>query len=195
MHLLADDILSGLLDPEAEGDVFVYVQMGKEGVALKHRVDFPAVGRYVVDALPVENHGALILFQETAQDPQQRRFSAAGRTQQRDKLILINIQVHALQHDLAVEALDNVLELNQFAHRCSLLLIDDGSFRSRVTVTGYDAGVGAGVGTSGGTAVSRAGGASVSGASASEFSVSGVRPVSHIRSISFWSALPLGYRP
>ena len=104
--------------------------MRKQGIALEHRIDLPLVGRHLVDALPVENHGAFILLKEAAQNPQQRGLSAAGRAQQRHKLILINVQVHAFQHDLPVKALDDISEFNQFAHGSLPLDQNDGGCRT-----------------------------------------------------------------
>ena len=54
-------------------------------------------------------------LQEAAEDAQQRRFAAAGGTEQSDELVFVNIQADALEDDLPVlKALDDILELDQF---------------------------------------------------------------------------------
>ena len=123
VDLLGDDIVRQLFDTQAEGDVFENIQMGKQGIALEDGVDLPLVGGDVVDALAVKDDRALVLLQEAAQNAQQRGFAAAGGTEQRHKLILINIQIDTLKHDLTVKILDDIPEFDQFPHAASLLFL------------------------------------------------------------------------
>ena len=76
--LLIDDILTHLLDLQSEGDIFVYAQMGKQGVFLKYGVQLPLVGGFLADLLAVEDDASLVRVQETAQNPEQSRLSAAA---------------------------------------------------------------------------------------------------------------------
>ena len=89
--------------------------MREERVFLEHGVDLALVGRDVHDILAVEEDLALGGLQEAAEDAQQRRLAAAGGTEQRDKLVFVNIQADALEDDLSIlKALDDILELDQF---------------------------------------------------------------------------------
>ena len=116
VDLLLNDILAGFLDPQAEGNVFINVQVGEERVALEYGIDLPLVRRHVVNALAVKDDGALVLLQKSAQDAQQRGLSAAGRAQQGHKFIFKNVQVHALEDDLPVKVLDDIPEFNELSH-------------------------------------------------------------------------------
>ena len=113
--LLRDNILRLLLDGQAEGDVVVDVHVREERVFLEYGVDLALVGRDVHDVLAVKEDLALGGLQEAAEDAQQRRFAAAGGTEQGDELIFVNVQADALEDDLPVlKALDDILELDQF---------------------------------------------------------------------------------
>ena len=76
--LLIDDILTHLLDLQSEGDIFVYAQMGKQGVFLKYGVQLPLVGGFLADLLAVEDDASLVRVQETTQNPEQSRLSTAA---------------------------------------------------------------------------------------------------------------------
>ena len=43
---------------EAEGDVIINIQMREQSVSLKHGVDLPLIGRYIVDDFTVKGHRA-----------------------------------------------------------------------------------------------------------------------------------------
>ena len=49
-------------------------------------------------------------------DSEQCGFSASGGSEQRHKLIFINVQGNSLQYNLAVKCLDNVFHFDQFFH-------------------------------------------------------------------------------
>ena len=114
-HFLADDVLARLFDPEAEGDIVVNVHVGEQGVALEHGVDLPPVGRHLVDALAVEDHGPFVLLQEAAEDAEQRCLSAAGGPEESDEFIFRDIQVDAFQDHLSVKAFHDVPEFDKIA--------------------------------------------------------------------------------
>ena len=76
--LLIDDILTHLLDLQSEGDIFVYAQMGKQGVFLKYGIQLPLVGGFLADLLAVEDDASLVRVQETTQNPEQSRLSTAA---------------------------------------------------------------------------------------------------------------------
>ena len=103
----AADLLGGLLlillaQIRAEGDVLRHIQMRKERIALKHGVDRALIRRQADDVLPlIEDFAAGRLF-KTADAAQQRRFAAAGRAEQRHKLVFPDVDAHAAQRGEAI---------------------------------------------------------------------------------------------
>ena len=76
--------------------------MREERVALKHGVDRALIRRQTDDVLPfIEDFAAGRLF-KAADAAQKRRFAAAGRTQQRHKLVFSDVDAHAAQRGEAV---------------------------------------------------------------------------------------------
>ena len=55
-HAVVDLRFRHLCDPQAERDIVIHVQMREQCVALENGVNLPFIGRYVVDALAVEQH-------------------------------------------------------------------------------------------------------------------------------------------
>ena len=92
--------------------------MGEEGVALKDGVDVALVRRDVVDALAKEENVALIRRFEAADHAQGRSLAAAGRAEQRQKFIVVNVEIDAVENGLAIKLLGDVPELNDFFHGC-----------------------------------------------------------------------------
>ena len=117
LHLLFDLLLGGLLDPQAEGDVVEDVQVREQGVLLEHGVDLPLVGGDLGDVRAVHQDLACGGHDEARDEPQHGGLSAAGRTQERQKLPVVDIQVHMVQRQIPVILLGNVPQLDQsFAH-------------------------------------------------------------------------------
>ena len=75
---------------QAERNIFRYVQVREQRIALEHGVDLALVGRNIVQALAVKEYIAGIRLLEAADDTQRGRFAAAGRAQQRDELAALN---------------------------------------------------------------------------------------------------------
>ena len=75
---------------EAEGDVVEHVQVGEQGIILKHEPDTTALGRYRSGG--VRHHGIAnqnasgLQGLEPGGDPQQRRLAAARGANQADQL-------------------------------------------------------------------------------------------------------------
>ena len=103
-----------LADPEPEGDVVVYVQMREQRVFLEYGVDLAAIGRHVVDALPVEKDISGRGRLKAADDPQGCGLAAAAGTEQCEKLVIVDSQVDVVKHSLSVKAHGHVLETNEF---------------------------------------------------------------------------------
>ena len=119
-----DLILRNLRDLEAEGDVVVNVIIRKKCVTLENSVDIPLVSGNVFDVDSVKNNLAGIRFKEPGNEPQGRRFSAAGRAQQRDEFLVLDGKAQIVKNNIIVKfdgdiaKLDNVrrISLIHFLH-------------------------------------------------------------------------------
>ena len=117
LHLLFDLLLGGLLDPKAEGDVVEDVQVREQGVLLEDGVDLPLVGGYLGDVRAVHQNLARGGHDEARDEPQHGGLAAAGRAEERQKLPVVDVQVHVVQSEIPVVLLGNVPQLDQsFAH-------------------------------------------------------------------------------
>ena len=106
-------------DPQAEGDVLEHIEVGEQGVALEHGVDGPLVGRDRIDPHAVKKNipgGGLL---KTADNSKRGRLAAPTGTQQREELLVIDIQVDVVQHDLAVKSHGTVGQADQFLRHIS----------------------------------------------------------------------------
>ena len=88
--------------------------MGKQGILLEYRIEFPFIRWFFTDFFSVKNHGSFIRIQKSTQNPQKRRLPAATWTQKRDKFIFKNIQIDSFQNDLPVKTFHNIAKLDQF---------------------------------------------------------------------------------
>ena len=94
LHHAAADLLFGeLLQPQPEGHVFKNVEMREQRVSLKDGVDLALIGRQIVDAHALKVQVARSGRFKTADDSQCRRLAAAGGTEQRDELLVMNSEV------------------------------------------------------------------------------------------------------
>ena len=114
--LLVNDVLGLFLDLETECDVVIDIQMRKQCIVLEYGIDVPLVGRDLCDILTVHHDLTFRRIQESGNDPKQRCLTAAGRTKQGDKLVLIDVERDALQDDRVVKCLDDVFYFDQFFH-------------------------------------------------------------------------------
>ena len=87
--------------------------MGKKSIFLKNCIQFPLIGRLRTDLLPVKNNLSFIRVQKASQDTQQSGLTAAAGSQQGNKLIFIDIKIHALEDDLSVKVFHNIAKLDQ----------------------------------------------------------------------------------
>ena len=77
--------------------------MGKQRVSLKHRIDLPFIGRHIIDYLPVKGDRSGCGRQETADNPKCCGFAAAGRAQQREEFVIVNVKIDTVKYPLPVE--------------------------------------------------------------------------------------------
>ena len=68
--------------------------MRKERISLEDRVDLPVVRRNIIDTLSIKGHRAGCRREETADDPQSGGLAAAGGSQQRHEVAVLDGQVH-----------------------------------------------------------------------------------------------------
>ena len=102
-HLAADGLFVHLFQPQAEGHVLEHVQVREQRILLEHRVHRALVGRHTGDILALEQNFAGIRLQKACDQPQGRGLAAAGRTQQRNELFVMDIEIQSVQNALAVK--------------------------------------------------------------------------------------------
>ena len=105
LYLLADAFLldARLFQAQTEGDVFINVQMRKQGIALEDRVDLTTVGGQLVDALAVKINVTRVGAFKAADDAKRRCLAATRWTQKSDEFLVVNVKVDAAKHLLAIE--------------------------------------------------------------------------------------------
>ena len=109
-HAAANLLLVHLLQPQAEGHVLVHIQVREQGVFLEHGVHLALVGRQIGDVLPVKKNIAGARLDKSANDSEGRCLAAAGRAQEGNELLVVNVQRETVEHVLPVEANNNVLQ-------------------------------------------------------------------------------------
>ncbi len=98
---------------ESEGDIGLDVQMRKQRVALKHHIDRPPIRRHLREIDAVEQDAAGIRLFEAGDQPQQRGLAAAGRSEQRKELALVDVERKLIDGGEAAEALAQALDAQQ----------------------------------------------------------------------------------
>jgi hypothetical protein len=93
LNPLVDLAFGKLAQLQAERHVFIHVHMRVEGIALEHHRDVPIFGRDVVNAAIANVQITLGDFLQSGNHPQRRRFSAAGRPDEDEKLPILNVQM------------------------------------------------------------------------------------------------------
>ena len=88
--------------------------MREQRVFLKDRVDFSFIRRKIVDFFPEEANVARIRCDEAADDAERRRLSAAGGAEERDKLLVVDVEIDSFQNLFAVETFRNIPKLDDF---------------------------------------------------------------------------------
>ena len=109
LHFLFDSGGGELLQLEAESNVVEYVEVGKQGVLLEHRIHRAAVGRCLRDVFSCNGNHSFRSCLEACNQTQQCRLSATGRSQYRYKLALADRQIHIIQYGFVSEELRYVL--------------------------------------------------------------------------------------
>ena len=83
--------------------------MGKKGVFLENGIQLSFVWRKGSDILAVKDDPALIGGLKAADEAQRRGLSAAAGAEEREKLILTDIEIQIVQNHLAVVGFGNML--------------------------------------------------------------------------------------
>ncbi len=65
--------------------------MGKQCILLEYRIHISLVGRFIIDSLAHKNYIALIRMLKAADHTQRSRLATTRRTQQRNKLVVVNL--------------------------------------------------------------------------------------------------------
>ncbi len=87
------DLLPGeFFEPEAEGDVLLHVEVGKNGVGLKDHGDVPLVRGHVVHPLVPEEDVSRGGVLETGQHPQKGGLAATGGAQEGDEFAVLHVE-------------------------------------------------------------------------------------------------------
>ena len=95
---------------QAEGDILFHIEMRKERILLKYRIDVSLIRRDIVDSLRSEEDISFIGLLKAPDQPQRRRLTAARRTEQRDEFSVIDRKIKRLQNDFIVELLYDTAE-------------------------------------------------------------------------------------
>ena len=109
------------LHTQGEGDVLKDVEMGEKRIALKHGVDVALMRWKGSDVLAEKEHVALVGLLKTGDDPQCGGLTAAAWTQERYKLVVIDIQIDMVQYRLPVKRFGNSFQLDDFPSHGILL--------------------------------------------------------------------------
>jgi hypothetical protein len=99
LRALGADIL------QAKGDVAAYRHVRVERIALKYHGDATLARRQMIHARPVDLDFAGVDGFQAGDRPQQRGFSAAGRTQYHQELVGADLERDIVEHHGTAEAL------------------------------------------------------------------------------------------
>ena len=89
-------VLVDLFKTEREGDVFIYVKMREKRVFLEYRVDRALMSRHVTDFSSVKIKLTLVGTLKAADYTECSSFTAARRTEKRNKFSVPNIEIHRI---------------------------------------------------------------------------------------------------
>ena len=91
-HALLDLRLGGLAQLEAEGHVVKHGHVRIQGVVLEHHGDVAVLGSHIVDQTVADIKLAAGDFLQTGHHAQRGGLAAAGRSDQHDELLVLNVQ-------------------------------------------------------------------------------------------------------
>ena len=111
-HLLADCLFRRLFQLQAESNIVVYIQMREQGIFLKYRVHRTFMGWSLCDFLTRYSDFAFRSCLKTGNETQQCCFSAAGRSENRNKLALFHVQSYIIQSCFVAKKLRYMANLN-----------------------------------------------------------------------------------
>ena len=97
-HSLFHFLLRHLFDPKAVGHVVENRHVGEQGIGLEHSVDVALIGFLVLHIFPLHQDAAAGNALKAGDHPQRRGLAAAGGTQQRQELALVNLKIQILYH-------------------------------------------------------------------------------------------------
>ena len=104
---------------QSESDVFTHRHIRKNRIVLKHHTDIALTGIDIVYLPVVKINFTAFNAVETGDHPQKRRFTAAGRTEQRKQFSVVNLDRKVGDNDAAVFKLfQRILHRNRYTH-CS----------------------------------------------------------------------------
>ncbi len=112
-HAGRDLLLGQPLLLQAEGDIALDREMGKQRVALEHHVDRAPIGRHCRDVCPIEQDAPLARGLEAGQHAQQGGLAAAGGTEQREELPFVDVERNVCDRGDPAEALAHAFEPQQ----------------------------------------------------------------------------------
>ena len=106
------------LRAQGKADILAHAVVRIEAVALEHHGDAARAGRNVVDEIAADHEVAAGLLLEPADDAQERRLAAAGRSQQHHELAVRHRERDAVDGRHLAEFLDDIPGQNR-SHRTS----------------------------------------------------------------------------
>ena len=96
---------------------YTITRKGKgQGTAKENGIDIAAVCGDVVDALSVKQALTGVWRFKAADDAQGGCLTAAGRTENRDKFLVVYIEIDVVENAFSVKFLDDVVKLNDLLH-------------------------------------------------------------------------------
>ncbi len=87
---------------QPEGDVLAHVHVRIQGVVLEHHRDVAVLRRHVGDVLVADDHRSVRDLFQAADAAQERRLSAAGRTDEDNELTVVDRHVDAVHSPNAI---------------------------------------------------------------------------------------------
>ena len=90
--------------------------MREKRIFLKDSVHAPFMGRKIVDPFPEKDHIPFIGRIKAPDQTEGGRFSAAGRSEKSQKLVIINIKADIIQYFFPVKGFGNILQFDDLLH-------------------------------------------------------------------------------
>ena len=121
------------LHPQAERNIFIDVQVRKQGVFLENGIDLPLIGRNVINPHTVEQDVSGRRSREAANDPQRGGLTAPAGSEQCEEFLVIDIKIDVIQYRFIVVHHAEIPQANQlFGHVSSPISIVFLSVKARL---------------------------------------------------------------